>query len=120
MWPAEAVTLAEAAATRNSAEVLRLVGRGHDPSRRERVRAALLSTRRDRLLTPLEAAVWTGSSDIVRLLLDNHARADRVVRDELRCLANEVGERQTRVLLDTLWSDPPPSCRDFDLPGRER
>jgi hypothetical protein len=45
MWPDVAVNLSEAAATRNEAEVVRLIGAGENPNESREVRAGLLFDR---------------------------------------------------------------------------
>lgn len=116
LWPPDEVTLAEAAATGNTAEVLRLIAAGDDPNGRTFARAVALSGRRDRWMTPLEAAVWRNDPGMVRLLLHEGAAADAHARRELRCLANAVHGQETRALLDRLWPEPNPTCEGFQLP----
>src|SRR5712671_7293115 len=73
LWPPDQVTLAEAVATRNNAEALRLIARGANPNERQRVRDGLLVNGRDASVTPLEAAVGAQRAEAVRMLLANGA-----------------------------------------------
>ena len=60
LWPPDDVTLAEAVATRNNAEALRLIALGSDPNSPSRVRDGLLTNGYDVLVTPVEAAGYAG------------------------------------------------------------
>src|ERR671919_925584 len=67
-WPAEALTLSEAAAVRDHAEVVRLIEEGHDPNRKWPVRAGLLDGDAH-MMGPLEAAVRIRRLSLVELLM---------------------------------------------------
>jgi hypothetical protein len=84
--PDPPLTLAEAAALRDSADVVRLVRRGADPNAVAAVRPSVLPSRTGSM-TPLEAALTARQVERARLLLDLGAtvRADNFER--LYCLA---------------------------------
>ena len=71
-WPIPAMTLSEAAAVRDHAEVVRLIEEGHDPNRKWSVRAGLLDGDAH-AITPLEAAVRIRRLALVELLLRSGA-----------------------------------------------
>jgi hypothetical protein len=116
VWPPDDVTLAEAAATRNLGEAARLIGLGHDPNRRERVRAGMLADGVELRLTPLEAAVWARRRDVVQLLFDSGALADGERLDVLRCLAAMHQDGEMRDFLQSLSAAPWPDCETVRLP----
>jgi hypothetical protein len=86
MWPDQKLNLSEAAAARDEAEVLRLIGQGQDPNMPHDIRAGLLFDHTTRL-TPLEAAVMSQRSSMVERLLANGAVMDAELWNRLRCLA---------------------------------
>jgi hypothetical protein len=94
MWPHEPVNLAEAAGTREEAEVVRLFEQGQDPNGRYPVREGLVLERVAKL-TPLEAAVLNNDPAIVRQLLARGASVDGTSWATLRCVA---GSRVAPVL----------------------
>jgi hypothetical protein len=116
LWPADEVTLAEAIATRNSAEAVRLISFGEDPNARMRVRAGMLAGH-DIWVTPLEAAVWTRDAALARMLLAYGALADSHQVRVLRCLDDAVGGHAVHDVLAQLSAEPWPDCSDFQLPG---
>jgi hypothetical protein len=115
LWPPDEVTLPEAAATRNMGEAARLIGLGHDPNRRGRVRAGMFADG-DLQLTPLEAAVWAKRSDVAQLLLESGAVAQGTELSVLRCLTEVQQDSEVRNLLLSLSPDPWPDCRSVPLP----
>ena len=115
LWPADDVTLPEAIATRNSAEAARLIGLGQDPNARDRVRAGILAGH-DIWVTPLEAAVWTRDANLVKMLLNYGAVADRREVRILRCIAGAAGDRETHEALAGLSSEPWPACDEVEIP----
>jgi len=87
MWPHQASNLAEAAAVRDEAEVVRLIEQGEDPNARYAVQPGLLFDAPTRL-TPLEAAVANDDSQMVRRLLAEGAAMDAALWTYLRCIAS--------------------------------
>ena len=86
LWPSDDVTLAEAVATRNNAEALRLIDQGADPNRPGRVRNGLLTNGYAIDILPVEAAVAAQRADTLRMLLANGAIVDERELRVLRCL----------------------------------
>ncbi len=81
------VTLAEAAALRDHADVVRLVRQGADPNATFAVRPAVLGSRTGSM-TPLEAAVSARHLETARLLLDLGAAVRDDNFERLYCLAS--------------------------------
>lgn len=88
-WERRAFTMAEAAAVRDRAEVLRLIRAGEDPFHVQRVPAGVLSDRELRL-TPLQAAVLARRGEVVDLLLWATHGVDGEAWSEAVCLARLV------------------------------
>ena len=86
MWPHHPLNLSEAAAVRDEAEVVRLIGYGEDPNVRRDIRPGVLFNYAVRL-TPLEAAVASRRAQMVERLLANGALMDADLWNSLRCLA---------------------------------
>jgi hypothetical protein len=84
--PDPPLSLTEAAALQDQAEVHRLVRRGHDPNASYVVRRDLLRSR-PYVMTPLEGAVAERRVDMVRLLVDLGARIDDHTFPSLWCFA---------------------------------
>jgi hypothetical protein len=100
LWPPDRVNLAEAIATRNNAEALRLIEHGADPNRPERVRDGLLTNGYDVEVRPVEAAVAAQRADSLRMLLSNGASVDEVELKVLRCLEAQRHDSGVRELLE--------------------
>ena len=115
LWPPDQVTLAEAVATRNNAEALRLIARGANPNERQRVRDGLLVNGRDASVTPLEAAVGAQRAEAVRMLLANGATLDDRELRLLRCYERTRSDSGVRELLESL-GDQPLDCAGVPLP----
>jgi hypothetical protein len=81
--------VAEAAATGNAAEVIRMIRAGEDPRRVYPLRARIVSSSL-RQATALEAAMWSRTLPMVRLLEDQGFIADPAVRHDLMCLAGDL------------------------------
>jgi hypothetical protein len=111
MWPHKELTLAEAAGSRDEAEVVRLIESGQDPNGRYPVREGLLFERAA-ALTPLEAAVLNDDPAIVRQLLSRGASADGASWAVLRCVA---GSRVAPVL-DEYRPSQGPDCAGIKTP----
>jgi hypothetical protein len=100
LWPPDNVTLAEAVATRNNAEALRLISLGADPNQRSRVRDGLLTNGYDVVVTPVEAAVGAQRADSLRMLLANGAVVDGRELRVLRCYERTRRDSGVREILD--------------------
>jgi hypothetical protein len=99
LWPPDDVTLAEAVATRNTAEALRLIQRGVDPNRPGRVRDGLLTNGYAVDVLPVEAAVAAQRADALRMLLANGANVDQHELTVLRCLEQSRHDSGVREIL---------------------
>ena len=96
--PGRTVTLAEAAALEDEADIVRLVGAGADPNapsfvRRTRLRAV------HRAMTPLEAAAGTRHASVVQVLLEAGARIDARNFPQLWCAAETARSDEVLALL---------------------
>ena len=100
LWPPDRVNLAEAIATRNNAEALRLIQHGADPNRPERVRDGLVTNGYDVVVRPVEAAVAAQRADSLRMLLSNGASVDERELQVLRCLEAQRHDSGVRELLE--------------------
>lgn len=87
-WQTGVLTLSEAVALRDAGEVARQIEAGVDPNAIYAVRPGVLGTAR---ATPLEAAVWSRRSDMVRLLVRQGSRIDTANWRRLWCAAVETG-----------------------------
>jgi hypothetical protein len=105
LWPPDQVTLAEAIATRNNAEALRLITLGASPNQPSRVRDGLLTDGRDVVVTPLEAAVGAQRADSLRMLLANGAVVDQAELRILRCYERTRPDSGVHEILDARLSD---------------
>lgn len=101
LWAPTEITLSEAAATRDTGEIVRLIWRGDDPNVRWRVRRGLLSAVDEEVL-PLEAAIRSRELEVVELLVDYGARVDDALRQQLACLAVQVNVEEIREFIDRL------------------
>ena len=88
-WQGGALTLAEAAALRDQAEVARLIEAGADPNIEYALRPDVLAVSR---ATPLEAAVLARRPEIVQLLMHEGAAVDERGWHRLHCIAADIGE----------------------------
>jgi hypothetical protein len=86
---APSANVAEAAAFGDASDVLGFINSGQDPNQRWFVRQNLLDARAAIHLTAVQAAILSGRSKVVHLLLRNGARADNPAA--LACLAQVVG-----------------------------
>lgn len=110
------LTLPEAAAIRDEAEVLRQIGDGVDPDAPALLRRGVLSDP-EFLMTPLEAAVAAKHETIVRLLLENGATVGDENWPVLVCLAQRSDQEGIAALLMAYSPDGvPPDCRAVRLP----
>ena len=116
LWPPDHVTLAEAIATRNNAEALRLITLGASPNQPSRVRNGLLTSGYDVVITPLEAAVGAQRADSLRMLLANGAVVDERELRVLRCLERMRRDSGVHEILDARAPGPGPDCTGVRLP----
>ena len=86
MWPHAEINLAEAAGSREEAEIVRLIEHGQDPNARYPVRAGFVFDSAVRL-TPLEAAVVNGDASIAGQLFARGVALDASSWMALRCFA---------------------------------
>ena len=100
LWPADEVTLAEAVATRNTGEALRLIQAGADPNRPGLVRDGLLTNGYAVTLRPVEAAVAAQRADSLRVLLANGASVDDEELRVLSCIEQQRHDSGVREILD--------------------
>jgi hypothetical protein len=124
LWPPDEVTLAEAIATRNNAEALRLIAIGADPNQPSRVRGGLLSEGYDVVVTPVEAAVGAQRADSLRMLLAHGAVIDERELRILRCYERVRRDSGVREILDIRATGEPsttlgpgPDCSGVRLPS---
>jgi hypothetical protein len=107
MWPVDVVNMAEAAATRNDGEVVRLIESGEDFNRRYPVRAGLLFDR-PAFLTPLEAAVASDDPMLVQRLIQEGMPIDVERWTYLHCIAG--GDEAPRVIDQYRPPNTEPDC----------
>ena len=99
VWRVEPLNLSEAAAMRDEATVVQLIANGDDPYARRQVRADLLFN--DRVeLTPIEAAIAGGRTEIVEIILFSSLRPAPAEWTRLRCLSDLEGARNINDVLD--------------------
>jgi hypothetical protein len=115
LWPPDDVTLAEAIASRNNAEALRLITIGADPNQPSRVRDGLLTNGYDVVVTPVEAAVGAQRADSLRMLLAYGAVVDERELRVLRCYEHTRRDAGVREILD-MHATGEPDCTGVRLP----
>jgi hypothetical protein len=99
IWPTPALTLADAVVLRNSGETAAQIINGADPNRPSPLRqASSLFGRRS--ILPLEAAVITGETHLLQLLVDYGAQLDEPTLARLRCEAERLGEDRVAGWID--------------------
>ena len=98
LWQPVSVTLPEAAARRDDAEIVRLIQHGADPNAAGTVRAGFIKSNAI-ILTPLEAAVGIRRADTTKLLLDHGARMDAPTWTRLICFARQEHASEVETLL---------------------
>jgi hypothetical protein len=120
IFAARAANLAEAAASRDTADVVLRLALGEDVNRRTLVRIPQQSDT-VLVLAPLEAAIVGQRASIVRLLVNNGAKVDRQTLLRARCFAQHrgghgrIGDEETIAYLATL--DPSPAdCGVVSIP----
>jgi hypothetical protein len=105
MWRVEPVNLSEAAALRDMATVVQLMRRGEDPYQKREVRADLLFNDRTEL-TAFEAAIASGRSEVMRVILASATRPDAAAWNHLRCLSQLEEADDINELLDQYKPEP--------------
>jgi hypothetical protein len=99
LWRVEPLNLSEAAAMRDQAAVVQLIADGEDPYARREVRADLLFNQRAEL-TPIEAAIAGGRTEIVEIILFSSPRPSPAEWTRLRCLSDLEGAKNINDVLD--------------------
>ena len=89
-WPMPVLNVAEAAAVRDHAEVVRLIVAGQDPNRKWPVAPDLIDGNAHQM-TPLEAAIEIRRLELVHLLLRHGARVTAETRAPLVERARALG-----------------------------
>lgn len=99
-WRVEPVNMSEAAALRDRATIVELIARGEDPYARRPIRADMLFN--DAVeLTPLEAGIAAGRSEIVQIILFSAPTPpDAATWTRVRCLSQLEGARDINEVLD--------------------
>ena len=88
IWPDHDLTLSEAVAAEDDAEIEQLIGYGADPNAAYDIRAGLLFDRPARL-TPLETAVVSDRTELIERLVHHGVVIDAVVWNRVACLADD-------------------------------
>lgn len=109
VWPPDEVSLSEAVATGNYAELVRLLENGADPTRDSPIRAPLLASQAV-VATPLEAAVFGRNATMMQLLLARGAVVTPTIAERLKCLNAEHPDQDVGDLLDKLAPGEMPAC----------
>jgi hypothetical protein len=99
LWRVAPVNLSEAAALRDRATVVQLIRQGEDPYARREIRADLLFNDRAEL-TPVEAAIAAGRTEIVEILMWAAPRPEPAEWVRLRCLSQLEGAENINAVLD--------------------
>jgi hypothetical protein len=99
MWPEQSFNLSEAAALRDAAQVVWLIGHGEDPGTRRPVRAGYLRSYAV-AVTPLEAAIAARRAEVVFIVLHYGAPLDPPEWNRVRCLAAIARDPDVARLLD--------------------
>jgi hypothetical protein len=105
LWPVPALTLADAVVLRNAGETAAQIINGADPNAPSPIsRASSLFGRR--ALLPVDAAVITGETHMLQLLVDHGARLDEPTLMRLRCEAERIGEDRVARWIDARLTRP--------------
>ena len=116
LWPTSALTLAEAAALHDDADVLRLIGGGADPNAASAVRPELL-THETIQLAPLEAATGARQARTFQLLLERGATVDDSNWTRLICFASRLEADEIVMILNARQPGrPAPACAGVAIP----
>ena len=114
-WPDEHLNLSEAAATRDTAEMVRLIDGGHDPNGHYPVRPGLVDNNAEVHITPLEAAIAIRRAELVDLLFKDGVRLTADEWARLRCVAAMSDDEELIAAVDKGGSGQ----RDPSCTGRE-
>ena len=109
VWPPDDVNVSEAVATRNYAELVRLLENGADPTSPNLVRGSLL-TSRPVVAIPVEAAVMARNAAMLGLLMNKGAVVTPGMAGKLKCLNAEYPDQDVKVILDQVAPGDPPNC----------
>jgi hypothetical protein len=109
VWPPDDVNVSEAVATRNYAEVVRLLENGADPTRPNPVRGSLL-TSRPVVAIPVEAAVMARNAAMLGLLMSKGAVVTPGMVGKLKCLNAEYPDQDVKAMLDHVAPGDLPHC----------
>ena len=115
VWPRDSVTISEAVAVGDYAEVVRQIESGIDPNRVAEVRPDLLGSAVTHV-TPLQAAVWARSPRMVSLLLEHGVIVGDTGLIILKCMNDAHANREVRDLLDALPTVSSLGCDAVKLP----
>jgi hypothetical protein len=116
LWHAESLTLPEAAALRDTGEVVRLIANRENPDAPGPVRANILRSE-PVVVTPLEAAVAADRPEVIEVLLDQGASLDAPTMVRLVCFARRVeADDAGAFLLAQRPDDAPGSCDQVSTP----
>lgn len=107
------LTMSEAAALRDEAELLRQLRHRGDPDAEGTIRRGILSDQ-DYILTPLEAAIAARHVEVVKLLVENGTRLEADNFPRLLCLARLNDATDIVAFLDT---HRPPRAAALDCSG---
>ena len=107
LWPPDEVTLPEAAATGNAAEVLRLLALGVNPNVPAPVRREVVNDPRS-ALTAFEAALLEGEPEVATLLLERGASPTAAQVRDLHC--NDRLSAESRAVLAPLSAGTMSGC----------
>ena len=99
IWPVPKLTLAEAVIVRNAGEAASQIIAGADPNAPSPLGRAS-SRIGQRAILPLEAAVLTGETHLLELLVNHGARLDETALVQLRCRASRIGEDRVAEWID--------------------
>ncbi len=116
VWAIQPVTMAEAAALRDPATVMRRIQQGVDPHTAQAVRGGIVSN--DPVtLTPLDAAIAARRGEVIELLVWAAPPRDAGEWVEALCLAAALGDAGiTEILARLKPASVEPDCAGFTRP----
>ena len=116
LWPDVRLTLSEAAALHDDADLLQLLSQGGDVNAAGVVRGELL-THEPITMTPLEAVVGAREPKTLALLLEHGARVDDSNWVRLVCFAERLEAEEVVAVLRQQFPDrPAPECAGVAIP----
>ncbi len=110
IWTLAPRNVAEAAALRDAADVVRRVERGEDPNQPGEIRAGLLASHAV-TLRPLEAAAAAREREMVQLLIELGAIFDARIWQRAFCISDASSVREV------LHAHRPPAAEDYCDPA---